>query len=169
MTHFPIEKVETHLVATPLTPPIIHPFLGARTRFVSLIVLVHTKGGPTGFGYMTGESPRQMAAIGKIVEDLALRMIADGTDARHSAHFYERMWNWTVDLLHEGAATLAISALDIALWTSRARRPANRSGGCWVGRGVRFRPMPAKAYGGISALRNWRRPGPAWWRAASMR
>ncbi len=121
MTHFPIERVETHLVATPLTPPIIHPFLGARTRFVSLIVLVHTKGGPTGFGYMTGESPRQMAAIGRIVEDLAERMIADGSDARHNAYFYERMWNWTVDLLHEGAATLAISAIDIALWDIKGK------------------------------------------------
>lgn len=121
MTGFPIERVETHLIATPLVPPIVHPFLGARTRFVSLIVLVHTKGGPTGFGYMTGESPRQMAAIGKIVEDLADRMIADGTDARNSAYFYERMWNWTVDLLHEGAATLAISALDIALWDIKGK------------------------------------------------
>lgn len=120
MNH-PIERIETHLLATPLEPPILHPFLGARTRFVSLIVLVHTRGGPTGLGYMTGESPRQMAAIGKIVEDLAERLIASGIDARQTALLYDRMWNWTVDLLHEGAATLALAALDIALWDIKGK------------------------------------------------
>ncbi|MEX2630796.1 MAG: mandelate racemase/muconate lactonizing enzyme family protein [Tistlia sp.] len=109
-----IAGIETHLVATPLTPPIVHPFLGARTRFVSLVVLVHTEGGPTGFGYVTGESARQMAAVGRIVADLAERL--KGADALCRTLLYEQMWNWTVDLLHEGAATLALAALDTALW-----------------------------------------------------
>lgn len=121
MSVLAIERVETHLVATPLDPPIVHAYLGARTRFCSLIVLVHTRGGPTGFGYMTGESPRQMAAIGRIVEDLAERLVAEGADARRHVHLYERMWNWTVDLLHEGAATLAIAAIDIALWDIKGK------------------------------------------------
>ncbi|MEQ9815373.1 MAG: mandelate racemase/muconate lactonizing enzyme family protein [Azospirillaceae bacterium] len=109
-----IDRIETHLVATPLDPPIVHPFLGARTRFVSLVVLVHTRDGPSGFGYVTGESAVQMAAIGKIVEDLAGRLA--GQDALARAFLYDRMWNWTVDLLHEGAATMALAAIDIALW-----------------------------------------------------
>ncbi|SME90361.1 L-alanine-DL-glutamate epimerase [Tistlia consotensis] len=109
-----ISGVETHLVATRLDPPIVHPFLGARTRFVSLVVLVHTEDGPSGFGYVTGESPRQMAAVGRIVEDLAERL--EGQCALRRTLLYDRMWNWTVDLLHEGAATLALAALDIALW-----------------------------------------------------
>lgn len=109
-----IERIETHLLATPLNPPIRHPFLGARTRFVSLVVVVHTRGGPSGLGYVTGESPRQMAAVGRIVADLAERLA--GADALCRTLLYDRMWNWTVDLLHEGAATLALSALDTALW-----------------------------------------------------
>ncbi|MDF1792702.1 MAG: mandelate racemase/muconate lactonizing enzyme family protein [Thalassobaculaceae bacterium] len=116
-----IERIETHLVSTPLEPPIVHAFLGARTRFVSLVVLIHTKNGPTGFGYMTGESPRQMAAIGQIVEDLGERLIADGADARRHLYLYDKMWNWTVDLLHEGAATLAMAAIDIALWDIKGK------------------------------------------------
>lgn len=113
---FAIERIETHLVATPLKPPIVHPFLGARTRFVSLVVEVHTRGGPSGFGYVTGESPRQMAAVGQIVSDLGERLVDLGIDARRNAAIHDLMWNWTVDLLHEGAATLALSAIDIALW-----------------------------------------------------
>ncbi len=116
-----IARVETHLVATPLDPPIVHPFLGARTRFVSLVVEVHTRNGPSGFGYVTGESPGQMAAVGRIVEDLAVRLIDSGIDARQSAAIHERMWNWTVDLLHEGAATLALAAIDIALWDIKGK------------------------------------------------
>jgi L-alanine-DL-glutamate epimerase-like enolase superfamily enzyme len=116
-----IERIETHLVATPLEPPIVHPFLGVRTRFCSLVVLVHTRGGPTGFGYMTAESPRQMAAIRCIVEDLAERLVAERVDARRHVFLYDRMWNWTVDLLHEGAATLALAAIDIALWDIKGK------------------------------------------------
>lgn len=119
--NFSIERIETHLVATPLEPPIVHPFLGARTRFCSLVVLVHTKEGPSGFGYMTGESPRQMAAIRCIVEDLAERLVAERIDARRNAFIYDRMWNWTVDLLHEGAATLALATIDIALWDIKGK------------------------------------------------
>jgi len=118
---YPVEKIETHLVATPLDPPIVHPFLGARTRFVSLVVEVHTLGGPSGFGYVTGESPQQMAAVGRIVADLGERLIDSGLDARQNAAIYERMWNWTVDLMHEGAATLALSAIDIALWDIKGK------------------------------------------------
>ena len=125
-----IERIETHLVATPLEPPIVHPFLGARTRFCSLVVLVHTRGGPTGYGYMTGESPRQMAAIRCIVEDLAERLVAERADARRHAFLYERMWNWTVDLLHEGAATLALGE-----WL-RSEGTAWASSSVWRGRAV---------------------------------
>jgi L-alanine-DL-glutamate epimerase-like enolase superfamily enzyme len=121
MSTHAIARIDTHLVATPLEPPIVHPFLGARTRFVSLVVEVHNKDGLTGFGYVTGESSRQMAAVGRIVEDLAERLVASGIDARRNALLYDRMWSWTVDLLHEGAATLALSAIDIALWDIKGK------------------------------------------------
>lgn len=109
-----IERIDTHLVRTPLPESIPHPFLGARTQLASLIVLVHTKDGCTGFGYVYGESLRQMSAVERIVRDLepALR----GVDGLRREFLFNRMWNLTVDLLHEGAATLAISAIDIALW-----------------------------------------------------
>lgn len=109
-----IDRITTHLVATPLPRPIRHPFLGERTRFTSLVVLVHTSDGCVGFGYATGESPRQMAAIEHIVQELGEKL--HGADALRRELLYDRMWNLTVDLLHEGAATLALAAIDIALW-----------------------------------------------------
>jgi L-alanine-DL-glutamate epimerase-like enolase superfamily enzyme len=35
---------------------------------------------------------------------------------------YDRMWNLTVDLLHEGAVNLALAAIDMALWDLTGRR-----------------------------------------------
>lgn len=136
----PIRRIETHLAATPLDPPIRHPFLGARTRFVSLVVLVEAGDGLTGFGYVTGESPRQMAAVGKIVEDLAERLT--GEDALTRGRLYELMWNWTVDLLHEGAATLALAAIDIALWDIGAKHAGEP---LWRMLGGHRRTVPAYA------------------------
>lgn len=109
-----IDRIETYLVSTPLPDPIRHPFLGSRTKFANLVVLLRTADGCTGFGYVTGESVRQMAAVGQIVEDLAGHL--RGIDALRREFVYDRMWGLTVDLLHEGAATLALSAIDMALW-----------------------------------------------------
>ncbi len=38
----PIDRIVTRFVSVPLPAPIRHPFLGARTKFSSLLVEVHT-------------------------------------------------------------------------------------------------------------------------------
>src|SRR6185503_17514609 len=39
-----------------------------------------------------------------------------GSDALRRGFIFDRMWRLTTELLHEGAANLAMSAIDTALW-----------------------------------------------------
>ena len=109
-----IERVRTRMVAVPLDEPILHPFLGARTQFATLLVEVWTADGVKGLGWATIENPRQLAAIAQIIEGLAPYLA--GRDALLRTSLHDLMWNLTVDLLHDGASNLAIAALDTALW-----------------------------------------------------
>jgi L-alanine-DL-glutamate epimerase-like enolase superfamily enzyme len=108
-----IESISTQLVALPLDEPIKHPFMGARTQKATLIVQMNTGDG-IGLGYASVESTRMVKAIQLIIEELAVAL--RGMDAMRRAQVYDRMWNMTVDILHDGAANLALAALDMALW-----------------------------------------------------
>jgi len=109
-----IERVRTRLVAVPLDEPILHPFLGARTQFSTLLVEVWTKDGAKGLGWATFESPRQLHGVAQIIESLA--PLLKGRDALMRTELHDLMWNLTVDLLHDGASNLAMAALDVAFW-----------------------------------------------------
>ena len=109
-----IERIVTRLVALPLDEPIKHPFLGARTRKATLVVQIHTADGALGLGYCSIESVRLVRAVEGIIRELEPGLL--GQDATRRAFLFERMWNMTVDLLHDGAANLALAALDTALW-----------------------------------------------------
>ena len=116
----PIDRIVTRFVSVPLPDPILHPFLGARTKFSSLLVEVHTTDGLSGFGYASIESVRLVSAINEIVRDLA--PLLRGLDATRSELVWERMYNLTVDILHDGAANLAMTAIDTALWDIAGKR-----------------------------------------------
>jgi L-alanine-DL-glutamate epimerase-like enolase superfamily enzyme len=110
-----ITAITTDLLNIPITVPMRdHPFLGQRTRFITLLVRVRTKDGCDGFGYVIAESAKQMGAVAAIVQDLAARLV--GSDALRRGFIFDRMWRLTTELLHEGAANLAMSAIDTALW-----------------------------------------------------
>lgn len=109
-----IERFTTRLVQVPLKEPIPHPFMGARTQFATLILEVHTSDGVTGFGFSTMESLRLVKAVQEIV--LALEPALKGLDPARRAFIFDRMWNLRVDLLHDGASNIALSAIDMALW-----------------------------------------------------
>ena len=116
----PIERITTRFVSVPLPDPIKHPFLGSRTRFSSLLVEVHTADGLTGFGYASIESVRLISAINEIIRDLEAPL--RGLDALCHEFVWERMYNLTVDVLHDGAANLALAAIDEALWDILGKR-----------------------------------------------
>lgn len=109
-----IEKIATHIVATKLADPIVHPYLGQRTRVVTMVVQVKTNDGCSGLGWVFGENVQQMASVAKIVQ--GLESFLKGGDPLRRELLYDKMWGLTVDLLHEGAATMALSAIDTALW-----------------------------------------------------
>ena len=109
-----IDRIVTRTVALPLAQPIQHAYLGARTQFATLIVQVHTRDGCTGLGYASIENVRQVAAVECIIQSLAPYL--RGQDALRHGPLYERMWQLTVDLLHDGAANLALAALGVAVW-----------------------------------------------------
>jgi L-alanine-DL-glutamate epimerase-like enolase superfamily enzyme len=109
-----IDRITTRIVAVPLDEPIINPFVGARTQFASLIVEVHASDGTSGFGYASIESARMIRAVQSIIEELDL--LIRGMDPMCRSLVYERMWRSTVDLLHDGAVNLAMTAIDVALW-----------------------------------------------------
>ncbi len=116
----PIERITTRFVSVPLDDPIRHPFLGARTKFSSLLVEVLTADGLTGFGYASIESVRLASAINEIIRDLEAPL--RGLDALRHEFVWERMYNLTVDVLHDGAANLALAAIDEALWDILGKR-----------------------------------------------
>jgi L-alanine-DL-glutamate epimerase-like enolase superfamily enzyme len=116
----PIERITTRFVSVPLDDPIRHPFLGSRTKFSSLLVEVHTADGLTGFGYASIESVRLISAINEIIRDLEAPL--RGLDALRHEFVWERMYNLTVDVLHDGAANLALAAIDEALWDILGKR-----------------------------------------------
>jgi len=58
-----------------------------------------------------------------------------------------------------GMFTLALSAIDIALWDIRGKALGNRCGNCSAGRGSGSRPMPAVRCGATSrSTRSWLPP-----------
>jgi L-alanine-DL-glutamate epimerase-like enolase superfamily enzyme len=109
-----IERFTTRLVQVPLKEPIPHPFMGARTQFATMLLQVHTTDGCTGFGFSTMESLRLVKAVQEIV--LGLEPGVKGLDPARRAFVWERMRNLRVDLLHDGASNIALSAVDMALW-----------------------------------------------------
>lgn len=109
-----IERIRTRLVAVPLDEPILHPFLGARTQFCTLVVEVWTRDGAKGLGWATFESAKQLAGVAHIIESLVPHL--KGRDALLRTELHDLMWNLTVDLLHDGASNLALAALDVAFW-----------------------------------------------------
>lgn len=109
-----IEHVATRVVTTPLPEPIPHPFMGERTQFSSLVVEVVCSDGCVGIGYASLENPRFTLAVRSVVQGLedALK----GQDPLRRAFLHDRLWNLTVDLLHDGASNIAQAAIDMALW-----------------------------------------------------
>jgi L-alanine-DL-glutamate epimerase-like enolase superfamily enzyme len=115
-----IEGFTTRVVQVPLREPIPHPFMGARTQFATLLLEVRSNDGCTGFGFATMESLRLVRAVQEIV--LAMEPALKGLDPARRAFAFDRMWNLRVDLLHDGAGNIALSAIDTALWDLCGKR-----------------------------------------------
>jgi L-alanine-DL-glutamate epimerase-like enolase superfamily enzyme len=115
-----IDRLVMRRVALPLDEPIKHPFMGARTQKATLVLQVYTRDGDFGLGYASIESAQLLRSVESIIVELERGL--KGQDALMRGFLYDRMWNLTVDLLHEGAVNLALAAIDMALWDLTGRR-----------------------------------------------
>ena len=109
-----IERIDTRVVYIPFAKPVKHPYLGFRTKNSLLIIEVRTSDGCTGLGLVSIESADQIAAIALIIKGLEPAL--KGADPLRREMLYDRMRGLTVDLLRDGAANLALTGIDMALW-----------------------------------------------------
>lgn len=109
-----IERIVTRVALLPLPEPVRGMSIGTRTQKSTLIVEVHASSGAVGFGYASVQQLGFVKAVDCIVGELA--PLLQGMDVARREAIYQRMWTITGDLLHEGAANLALGAIDVALW-----------------------------------------------------
>ena len=106
-----------------------HQFGDARTF---LIVDVETKGGITGMGYLFLFRPGIKSIIACLNEVIIPSVI--GKDASAVEAIWQHLWNTTITFGRGGIATMAQSALDIALWDivgKAAKLPLHRLWGSY--------------------------------------
>jgi len=93
---------------------------GQMTHFELVTVRIEDKDGAHGVGYTYTVGTNGRAIHATIEHDLAPRLIGQRADLIEA--LWEKMW-WTVHYGGRGgAATMSISAIDIALWDLKARR-----------------------------------------------
>lgn len=109
-----VARFATRYLTVPYDEPVKHAYLGERTKHALLVFNLHASDGTVGNSYIAVENTRQMLAVDHIIHSLAPYLT--GLDVLRREVIYNRMWGLTVDLLHDGAVNLALSAIDIALW-----------------------------------------------------
>jgi L-alanine-DL-glutamate epimerase-like enolase superfamily enzyme len=148
MTDLTIKSVRTTILRMPWpdTPWLKGHAFGDSRNF--LVVDVETKGGITGMGYLFLFRPAIKTIAACLEETIIPRVI--GKDASAVEAIWQDLWKTTITYGRGGIATMAMSALDIALWDAlgksanlplhrlwghyRAQMPAYGSG-CFRGAG----------------------------------
>ncbi len=127
MTDLTITAVRTTMLRVPWpdTPWLKGHAFGDTRNF--LVVEVETKGGITGMGYLFLFRPGIKSIIACLEEVIIPRVI--GKDASAVEQIWQDLWKTTVTYGRGGIATMAQSALDIALWDAlgkAAKLPLHR-------------------------------------------
>ncbi len=118
----PIATLETALTRIPLPVPLSDSTHGTMTHFELVTVRLRDQDGAegTGYTYTTGQGG---AAVHALIET-ALRPLLLGADPDRIESLWQQMW-WRLHYGGRGGQTsLAVSAVDIALWDLKARRRA---------------------------------------------
>ena len=127
MTDMTIKAVRTTMLRVPWpdTPWLKGHAFGETRNF--LVVDVETKGGIVGMGYLFLFRPGMKTIAACLDECIIPRVI--GKDASAVEAIWQDLWRTTVTYGRGGIATMAMSALDIALWDAlgkRAKLPLHR-------------------------------------------
>ncbi len=94
-----------------------HAFGDARNL---LVLDVETKGGIAGMGYLFSFRPGLRSVAAALQEAIAARVI--GKDATAVEGIWNDLWHVTATYNRGGIVTMAMSALDIALWDAIGKR-----------------------------------------------
>ena len=127
MTDMTIKAVRTTMLRVPWpeTPWLKgHAFGDARNL---LVLEVETKGGIVGMGYLFSFRPGLKTVVAALEETILPHVI--GKDATAVEGIWTDLWKRTVTYNRGGIVTMAMSALDIALWDAigkRANMPLHR-------------------------------------------
>lgn len=148
MEKLEIESVEVVPLRIPLADTPIHRFGrdAATTRAYGVTaVWVHTKGGPSGFGYCFQTDSGATTAIASVARDsIAPRLV--GRDALAPEGIWAALWGSNRSMMRGGVGAWALSAIDTACWDALAKAaglPLHRVLG-----GFRSR-VPAYGSGGL--------------------
>ncbi len=126
-TSLPIRALEAKALHVPIDPP-IQSALSVYKHLDVVAVLLHTEGGPTGFGYtncLGGEM--STAAVPYIEKELAPLVM--GKDALAPEALWHSLWGPNKSRMRGGLGLYALSAVDIACWDvvgKTAGMPLNR-------------------------------------------
>ena len=148
MSDMTITAVRTTMlrVPWPQTPWLKGHAFGDARNF--LVVDVETKGGIAGMGYLFLFRPGIRSIIACLDEVIIPRVI--GKDASAVEAIWQDLWKTTITFGRGGIATMAMSALDIALWDAlgkAAKLPLHRLWGHYRSQ------MPAYGSAAASAAR----------------
>src|SRR5215475_13415328 len=120
MTDMTIKAVRTTMLRVPWpNDPWLkgHAFGEARNL---LVLEVETKGGIVGMGYLFSFRPGLKTVVAALEETLRPHVI--GKDATAVEGVWADLWKRTVTYNRGGIVTMAMSALDIALWDAIGKR-----------------------------------------------
>ena len=118
MEKLEIESVEVVPLRIPLGDSPIHRFgrdAGGPRGFGCTAIWVHTKGGPSGFGYCFQTGGGATASVAAFVRDV-LAPRATGQDALAPEAVWHSLWRANTSAMRGGIAAWALSALDTACW-----------------------------------------------------
>ena len=118
-----IAAVSSSHYLIPLPTPLSDSTHGEMPAFDLVTVRVRDSDGAEGVGY-TYAVGGGGAAINALI-DRDLRSVLEGAEADRIEALWEKMWWHTHYFGRGGAASFAISAVDIALWDLKARRQAS--------------------------------------------
>lgn len=127
MTDMTIKAIRTTILRVPWpdTPWLKGHAFGEARNF--LVLEVETKGGITGMGYLFSFRPGLRSIAALLDEAIIPRVM--GKDATAVEGIWSDLWRMTATYGRGGIATMAMSALDIALWDAigkRANMPLHR-------------------------------------------
>ena len=120
MTDMTIAAIRTTLVRVPWpeTPWLKGNAFGEKRNL--LVLDVETKGGIAGMGYLFSFRPGLRTIAAALEETILPRVI--GKDATAVEAIWDDLWRATVTYNRGGIVTMAMSALDIALWDAVGKR-----------------------------------------------